>query len=640
MTALVRDLHLQYQSKYDIGVDTNSPAVWDNNPYIKPITEGRRIVLSWIAASKCRSIVQLGNVGVMKHILAWYHYDFTRQTGIPVTVSEPKPDLHLTQEELQPIISGRYWIVMGGGKQDMTNKLWRPEWYQDVIDQLRVEGLRFVQCGAASSLDIQTPLDNCINLAGQTNIREFFSLIQRAEGVICPVTSAVHIAAAFNKPCVVVAGGREDPWFEWYGAGFEAFGENCPPPKVEHQFLHTIGLLPCCKRYGCWKRRTVPIEARDMHPSRLTDVCSDPVRLADSRSYAHCMELITPSHVAEAVMQYYKREILPPITLQEPALDAPVKLNTASEAKKAVQLPQNARNASTGLTAALEPSVVRPPKEPVTRIRPLLAQPSEYVVTKPVIADVTAMDHPIIGGKYTICVFCGEMSLESIQKCIAGIHSSLPRHRMDLRIAATRSVAQEYLQHVGADSLYLDKAWKWKYVAMRGLLQDCNNPINTPYVVWFDGDAFVTDPSWPHKLADAIVANHQKDLRLYGKQGFYDLSSISIPGYNPLSWFQEGNWHRGRQLYVKGTNQPAPNGSCINFVEDWFFAISAAAIHAGDIADKRLQQWGGSVVIGAQVHQAGYGVQSFNQKCQYVQRHHHELDTTQQLPWHPDYIPG
>jgi hypothetical protein len=55
---------------------------------------------------------------------------------------------------------------------------------------------------------------------------------------------------------VVVAGGREPVQWEAYPT---------------HQFLHTVGLLPCCAGGGCWRSRTVPLgdgEGHD-HADRL-----------------------------------------------------------------------------------------------------------------------------------------------------------------------------------------------------------------------------------------------------------------------------------------------------------------------------------------------------------------------------------
>jgi len=158
----------------------------------------------------------------MRHILAWYHYDFSRKTGIHVPVTDPRPDLHMSAEEIKPRIQGRYWVVLTGGKLDLTNKHWHAHRVQQTVNRLKSYGLNFVQCGATHSLHIHPPLDGVLNLIGKTdNVRDFWNIILHSEGVICPVTGAMHIAAAFNKPCVVFGGGREEPWFEAYVDNFK-----------------------------------------------------------------------------------------------------------------------------------------------------------------------------------------------------------------------------------------------------------------------------------------------------------------------------------------------------------------------------------------------------------------------------------
>ena len=62
----------------------------------------------------------------------------------------------------------------------------------------------------------------------------------------------MHLAAAVetapgmpkNRPCVVLAGGREPAQWEAY---------------PHHQYLHTNGALLCCDQGGCWKSRVVPL---------------------------------------------------------------------------------------------------------------------------------------------------------------------------------------------------------------------------------------------------------------------------------------------------------------------------------------------------------------------------------------------
>jgi hypothetical protein len=131
-------------------------------------------------------------------------------------------------------------------------------------------------------------------------------LIYHSDGVMCIVTCLMHIAAAFNKPCVVVAGGREPWWWEGYTQENRLFnlrhgmpGWNPPANDnyVEHRYLHTLGQLPCCMNKGCWKTK--------IEPNR--DSCQAP-SIVGGRRIPRCMELITAEHVVRAVESYYSKQ--------------------------------------------------------------------------------------------------------------------------------------------------------------------------------------------------------------------------------------------------------------------------------------------------------------------------------------------
>jgi len=129
---------------------------------------------------------------------------------------------------------------------------------------------------------------------GKTNLRQLIRLMHHAQGVLCPVTLHMHLAAAVpmrkgmpkNRPCVVVAGGREPAQWEAY---------------PHHQYLHTNGALPCCDQGGCWKSRVVPLGDKDAkdEPGKL---CTHVVHLRDpGKSFRRKSNEALPPHAwAEA----------------------------------------------------------------------------------------------------------------------------------------------------------------------------------------------------------------------------------------------------------------------------------------------------------------------------------------------------
>ncbi len=624
LTALVRDIHRAYPGKYEIMVDTNWTNVWWNNPHVvrfeeKGMPRPTKVEVGWGDAIKWNSYARIGDEKHMRHILAWYHYDFEKKTGIHVPVTEPKPDLYMSAEELKPRLQGRYWVILSGGKLDLTNKHWHAQRIQETVDELSAKGLNFVQCGATHSLHVHPPIDGALNMIGQTdNVRDFWNIIKHSEGVICPVTGAMHIAAAFEKPCVVLGGGREEPWFEAYVDNFEAFGPGCAPVKTPHKFLHTIGLLPCCDVQGCWKKRVVPIDQDDLTRKAYT-LCRDPVRPKGSHAVAHCMDLIKTEHVVRAVMDYYDKKVLPPIDLDiEPIKEVSpaVEQRAAESGPPKIIIPKVQIRKAPVLGGKVkiirEPSVDSRNQKPHQKVHPKEATTDPVEAPKPM--KIANIDHPIIGGKITVCVLCYGDHYDNARKCLESVLATVPVDKIDLRVGGNE-LGQEtlqYLETLPITKKYLHSNNAKKYPVMRKMFWDNDCPLNTPYVVWFDDDTIVKDPTWLDTLCNTIVANHNQGFRMYGAKMFHDISMYNKQGHRPDLWFRSADWFRGVSFRARGSNHTAPNGSIIDFAVGWFWALHTDVIRASNIPDTRLNHNGGDITIGAQVHQAGFKIQQFN----------------------------
>jgi ADP-heptose:LPS heptosyltransferase len=196
--------------------------------------------------------------------------------------------------------------VASGGKTDFTAKWWDIHRYQKVVSHFRGRVL-FVQVGEAGHH--HPPLSGVLDLRGKTDLRQLVRLIYHAEGVLCPVTSLMHLAAAIevkpgapkNRACVVVAGGREPMQWEAY---------------PHHQFIHMNGALRCCDNGGCWKARTVPLGDGD-EKDRPEHLCVDvvwrdlpmkgPRNRTTPEKYAlpKCMDMITADEVIRRIELYF-----------------------------------------------------------------------------------------------------------------------------------------------------------------------------------------------------------------------------------------------------------------------------------------------------------------------------------------------
>ena len=302
LTRAVADLHAAHPGKFRTDVRTSADAIWENNPHLTPLKEADRGVT---VLDMHYPLIHQSNQRPF-HFVHGYPRYLEEQLHVTVPVTEFRGEIHLSPEEEEtppPFVElgvpRDYWIVIAGGKYDFTAKWWNPASFQEVVDGLQGR-VHFVQCGEAGHW--HPGLDGATDLVGKTSLRELVRLIYHAAGVLCPVTLAMHLAAAVptkpgkpkNRACVVVAGGREPPHWEAY---------------PHHQFIHTCGALSCCVEGGCWKSRCQVVGDGDEKDKR--NVCVAAVRVSDKLRIARCMAMITPGDVIRRIEMYCEGNPLP-----------------------------------------------------------------------------------------------------------------------------------------------------------------------------------------------------------------------------------------------------------------------------------------------------------------------------------------
>lgn len=290
LTAAVRDLHAAHPGAFLTDVRTSCPPLWENNPNITPIAdndpEAEQIECHYPLIHKSNQLPH--------HFVEGFGAFLADRLGVPIPTTGFKGDIHLAAREkawksqVKEIVGSDlpFWIIVAGGKRDFTVKWWSCERFQAVVDEFR-NRILFVQVGAENHHHPR--LRGVLDLVGKTNLRQLVRLIYHAQGVLCPVTLHMHLAAAVevkggrpkNRPCVVVAGGREPPHWEAY---------------PHHQFVHTVGALLCCDNGGCWKDRTEPLGDGDAKDSSL---CIDVVN-----HLPHCMDMIDADEVIGRIKRY------------------------------------------------------------------------------------------------------------------------------------------------------------------------------------------------------------------------------------------------------------------------------------------------------------------------------------------------
>lgn len=130
----------------------------------------------------------------------------------------------LLELESRKKIVEKYFILFPGSSA--VARQWPVEYFSKVGEEIiKLYGWKPVICGAHGDIDICKDLHDklknhdCINYAGQTSLCEFIEIVRNAAIVISNETSAVHISAAVNTPCVCILGGGH-------------FGRFLPYPEI------------------------------------------------------------------------------------------------------------------------------------------------------------------------------------------------------------------------------------------------------------------------------------------------------------------------------------------------------------------------------------------------------------------------
>ncbi len=294
LTAAVRDLHAKYPRRFVTDVRTPCPAMWEHNPHVTPLADGDPAAVRL----DCHyPLIHRSNRAPYHFIHGFINF-LNERLDLSIEPTAFRGDIHLAPREkawmsqVQEIVKEPvpFWLIVAGGKRDYTIKWWEAARFQEVVNHFAGRIL-FVQTGEAGHE--HPPLRGVLDLRGKTDLRQLIRLVHHAQGVLAPVTLHMHLAAAVdvrpgmpkNRPCVVVAGGREPPHWEAY---------------PHHQFLHRAGALACCDDGGCWKSRTVALGDGD-EKDGLAHRCVDVVG-----SLPRCMDLIAAADVIRAIEVYFE----------------------------------------------------------------------------------------------------------------------------------------------------------------------------------------------------------------------------------------------------------------------------------------------------------------------------------------------
>ncbi len=306
MTAAIYSLHKAYPGKYITAVESPYPEVFAHNPDVHEYNNFKTSEVSDDKLNEVFKPLQMHYPAIHQsnergiHFMQGFCEHLGNVLGINVPLLTNRPRLYFRDNESIP--QGDYWVVCSGGKKDLTNKLWGHQNYAKVINAL--QGINFVQVGADRE-EHQT-LHTISDFVGRTSLRQLFDVVRASRGIVCGVSLLMHVAAALEKPCIVIAGGREPVQWNQY--------------PYQH-YLHTVGALPCTTFKGdkgaCWRSRVLPLGDGTILDK---DTCQRPITyqkeiyypsgdLAGKSRFAlpECMQMIKPAEVVELILRYNRQ---------------------------------------------------------------------------------------------------------------------------------------------------------------------------------------------------------------------------------------------------------------------------------------------------------------------------------------------
>jgi len=279
MTRALADLKGTYPHWH---IDVRSPCmeIFENCPHLTPLDDSDPEVETF--SIRYDDINISGWNGL--HFADAFKNDMERKLKCRIKKTGIRPELWISDEEKGWINQvetefgwkGPFWLLNAGRKQD--NELKQYHKWQEVVDILnwRFYGrVKIVQIGHEAHIHPQ--LRGVLNLVGQTDTRQLIRLAWHADGTIGPLSFQFVIAAALEKPAVVLAAGKEGVRWHLY-------------PNIRH--ISTNGALECCKWDGCWLGGEL-------------GKCKNQVN-----GVPRCFEIIRPYQIADGVCQYYSGGVL------------------------------------------------------------------------------------------------------------------------------------------------------------------------------------------------------------------------------------------------------------------------------------------------------------------------------------------
>jgi glycosyltransferase involved in cell wall biosynthesis len=289
-SCFVRDFWTICGDLFDIKMNTHFLHIWDHDPHVSDFDDPDLYIPIGPRIATQRSQTSYLHISHAYRVCIEYILKENYEIDVSIPQDTVIPELYLSEEELnkKPEIEDEYWLITTGGSPiSYTSKLWPFHRWQQVIDAF--PSLQFVQIGAGHDFHPRLTGKNVVDMVGQTeDIRRLMLLFYHCVGSMGLVSAQMHLAAAFKKRCVTVAGAREPTSFEHYNFHSYLTNQGCMScPKLDSEAPTKAFKNPT---QACWRNSV--------------DACPNVV-VIDNHKFTKCLAMITTDQVIKAVQDHY-----------------------------------------------------------------------------------------------------------------------------------------------------------------------------------------------------------------------------------------------------------------------------------------------------------------------------------------------
>lgn len=293
-SCFVRDFWNFSSDRFEFKMTTNYPHIWDHNPHLSDFDNPDLYIPIGPRIATQRS--QTSYLHISHAYRMCFEYILKENYDMDMSIPQDSviPELYLSKEEQdeKPEIEGDYWLITTGGSPvKFTSKLWPFHRWQQVVDAF--PSLQFVQIGADHDFHPKLQGKNVVDMIGQTDdyetgIRRLMKLFYHCVGSLGLISAQMHLAAAFQKRCVTIAGAREPVSFEIYNFQQYLSNQGCMRcPKLDKD-APTKAFGDITK--ACWRDSV--------------DACPNTV-IIDDHKFTKCLAMITTDQVIKALQDHY-----------------------------------------------------------------------------------------------------------------------------------------------------------------------------------------------------------------------------------------------------------------------------------------------------------------------------------------------